>query len=331
MSRRRAGAIADPRGDPDIRFAEDEEELDDVEDVVAAIEEQDNYQALARAAPASERQALEAPLLPERGFEAVHPNWQWHPADNYVPEFYRADGRKAPPRGPDHRTRTWSQWDIWFNTNIAGNYNELRYLVEQTVHRLFSPPNVSQFMQAQTIGMRDNSISAYDIAGDRFDNQRVLHHEYGLVLEVGNRFGRMHGWITYRVLHDSAFRLNGDVFSQLWNQEWNAVLANISTDGRTPSGRAASELRRRNNTRLKMQITGSNPFRTDLGSYEYRWKEQHGGGRFGPGRWSRLPLEAGDRYGRPLYSGSSEPEYLGKAERVIPNPATAPDPYGGNS
>lgn len=181
--------------------------------------------------------------------------------------------------------------------------------------------------------MRDGSVSAYDLEGDRFDNQRVIHHEYGLIVEVGRRFGRFHGWITYRVLHDSAFRLNGDVFSALWNQEWNAVLATITNaDGRTRiSGRNANELVRKNGTRLRIEITGSNPFRTKQGGFEYKWKEQNGGGRFGPGRWSRLPLDATDSRGRPLYTGSDEPEYLGRAERVIPNPETAPDPYGGDS
>lgn len=219
------------------------------------------------------------------------------PADNYVPQFTGAHRH----RDDFFRRRQWSRFSVLVNSNrIARNAQErrdLRYLMLSAASGVFqSPQRMSQIMRtvdiyAQlrpngTVGRRQRAVApgqppppGFTLLGgyasvthDQFDNQHVVHHEFSVAPEFGEQ-GRSHANINYRVLHDSAFQIDRQLFEHYFRQEWNEVAAVQNPEWVIPEGQ-----------RLYVSIKGF----TDYFTEEYDNKENP---EF-RGWWTRRPLYA---------------------------------------
>jgi hypothetical protein len=144
-------------------------------------------------------------------------------------------------RSEEVRRRQWSEWRFLINPNFrTDGIEENPEMVqrEQDLARTWirlalddtfeTPGNTASFMDTVDVQWdlpnyrnvrREGPTTRrgnFASAGDRFDNEHVFAQEFYYTIEAGAR-GAMHANVTFRVLHDSAFRLNAERFEALFS------------------------------------------------------------------------------------------------------------------
>ncbi len=154
-------------------------------------------------------------------------------------EPYSLARRQRPHRSERTRRRQWSEWRFLINPNFRTDGIEddpdmvrreqdlartwIRLALDDTFE---TPGNTASFMDTVDVQWELPQVRGrvgpttrrgnFATAGDRFDNEHVFAQEFYYTIEAGER-GAMHANVTFRVLHDSAFRLNAERFEAMFS------------------------------------------------------------------------------------------------------------------